>query len=174
MPDLRKIRQHAEAALAAFALDKGDDPKRVYEQMIKPHGIDETEWNLYLMKRKTQGGRAQIQMELKMTDNAQFKTAALKSLTYAARSKKLDRVVEDQIATTDPTFREYLNDYRQQTNGPGHHQWTMQMDHLKYLNQARAKWWKDRMAQVKVVLSDPSLAQTCAVSNTAMPIANIP
>src|ERR1051326_1330621 len=166
MPNPRRIRDHAEAAVAAFAaIDKGDDPKKVYEQMVKPRGIDEIEWNIYLKSRTTEAGRARIRMELTMTDEnwAKFSAAQTDALKYAARSRKLDAVVDDQIASTDPTFRQCLYEFREKGNDPDPQRRWMPVDHKEYLDEARARWWKDRMGQVKVALSDPSLAQRCAL-----------
>jgi hypothetical protein len=166
MPDPKKMREHAAAAVAAFAtLDRGEDPKQVYEQMVKPHGIDEMEWNIYLKNRTTEAGRAQIRMELSMTDEAwaKFKVRMAESLTYAAKSRKLDEAVDQQIASTDPTFRQYFYEEQERGNDPDPRRQWMPAQHKEYLDQTRDRWWRARVSQVRVVLSDASLGSTCAL-----------
>ena len=174
MPDWKKAREHAAIAVAAFAaLDKGEDPKQVYDEIVKPHGIDEAEWNGFLINRKTDAGRAHIRMELNMTDEMWAKMVAEyhgKGEPYAARSNKLDAVVDDQIDSTDTTFRQYLYEFREKGNDPDPQRRGMPVDHIQYLDEARARWWKDRMGQVKIALSDPSLAQRCALGEMGVQI----
>jgi hypothetical protein len=174
--DPKKMREHAAAAVAAFAaLDKGEDSKQVYEQMVKPHGIDEYEWNAYLMNRKTEAGRAKIRMELNMTDEAFAKLnfSFTESLTNAARYRKLDDAVDEQIASTDSTFRQYLYEWREKAKDPDLGRRWMPLDHKEYLDHARAKWWKDRLRQAKVALKDPSLVQRCALGEMGVQIVSM-
>ena len=143
--------------------------------MVKPHGIDEYEWNAYLMNRKTEAGRAKIRMELNMTDEAFAKLnfSFTESLTNAARYRKLDDAVDEQIASTDSTFRQYLYEWREKAKDPDLGRRWMPLDHKEYLDHARAKWWKDRLRQAKVALKDPSLVQRCALGEMGVQIVSM-
>jgi TonB family protein len=140
------------------AVDRGQNAHQVYVQMMEPKGINEHEWELYLLQGRTPEGRAIFTKQLSMTPDVMAKGAAKMDLTYGAMSQKLDDTIDQQIAAKDPQFRTYLDHFNYALS---HHS-GLPLAEQRYVENQRAQWWKARESKVSVVLNDQKLITTCA------------
>lgn len=157
------IEQEKMMVAALTAVDKGQDPKQVYTEMLQPKGVDPAIWDSYQKQWKDPKGHALILQRLTWTPEILAKGYAAHDFEPEARYQKLDRLVDEELARADPMFRTALDHWNIPRPGGGH---GLPGSEKQYLDAKREAYWKGREASLSVVLNDPALAQRCGLAVT--------
>ena len=145
----------------------GKDPQQVYrEYKLAQHGITQQTWLFFqrMPNAKPAEGREKIRQQyLKGVQVYQNLPAAHFDVKRVITSRKLDAVVDQKLAASDPQFRLDLTDC--QSHGPCPTVGVIDdKSSLGRLNAKRAQFWAQQAAKLKVQLSDPSLKTKCNLS----------
>lgn len=162
---VKRNHEHAAAILAGLdaMVNKHQDPQSVYDQYLKPHGISEEEWGVQSISGQTEEGKKALQNSLNMTVEGLAQALKNYDWSYQARNKKMKQMIDQQIALSDPKFKQYLDEYSQATDPQTGALNNMSASHLEYLNAQRAAFWKDVHRKAQVVINDPTM-QNCDLS----------
>jgi hypothetical protein len=159
----------ATMALAAFeAIDKGQDPHQVYLQMVKPTGMLEQDWSIYLTQKNNPKFRAMLTKQLTLTPDVLAKSYAKSDWSYQARYLKLDNAVDQILIKNDATFKVAFDHWKasERVNPDRSVQHSgVPVEEHQYMEKQRASWWKGRVSMLTVTLNDPTLAARCNLRN---------
>ena len=163
-------RERLEALVAGLSAvyDQGKDPQQVYQQLVAPHNVQQSDWaqTLYLGKNKEH--RQKLVNDLAAATPEGFaKAEANYDPRPAVENEKLSAALDAMLAANDPKFKAYLNQWNANTVqlSPNHGRTTNVSASVKeYLDQKRGLWWQAERAKVSVSLSDPSLYAACQLS----------
>ena len=163
--DAKKQRDDAAALVTALTevYEHGMDQQRAYEKYLAPRGYPVAAWQGNLNVGRTPEGRASM-ARLETLTADELVRGSVRLDTKRVERDHLDAAVDQNIASTDPTFRAYLDELRRGPSGgspPSATAPAVPVEHRKYVMTKRAEWWQAREAEVKVVLYDPALAQQC-------------
>jgi hypothetical protein len=142
-----------------------------HEPQEKPRRLAKFEWALYLHRGRSQQGRAQIAAPLSLSLEAYTKSKAAFDRAPVAEGMKLDASIDDSIADNDPEFRKYISQWRRGLQEPDPSKRWIPAERKQYLDQKRADWWRNRIAKLYIVLSDPSLVEKCALPTLGVTVA---
>jgi hypothetical protein len=170
--EAKKVRDDATALIAALTevYEHGMDPQQAYKRYLAPSGYPQAAWQGNLVPGSAPEWRAKWASRERITAKM-IADGIDPSLTRLVERRHLDAAVDQQIASSDPTFRAYLDEERLGTvkNGIETHIRGIAA-HGDYLRSKRAEWWQAREAEVQVVIYDPALAKQCAIGTaTAIP-----
>jgi hypothetical protein len=162
----------AESAVIGAALTavyEGDqDPEMVFQTSVAPHGIEKTAWQVYLEQGRSKEWRTNFAYRVRLTSAAML--GATNSAKPGLARRKLDAIIDRELSVPDYTFLLYLNElHASEVHNPdGTATLRMNADHLSYLRNNRDQWWKGKYAQLRVVLSDPTMAAACGLDTTGV------
>ncbi len=165
--EAQRHHEHAAAILAGLdaLLNKHEDSQAVYDQYLKPHKISEQEWAYQILAGQTEAGKKGLMSEMAMNADALAKAQKSFDLSYPAKVLKMKKTIDEQIALSDPKFKQYLAEYNQAVvvdpSGTSHV--SMSGDHLGYLEKQRDAFWKGVHRKAQVVINEPTM-QTCDLS----------
>jgi hypothetical protein len=120
---------------------------------LKDKGIPEEMWAAYQGQWKIPEKRAQVQSRLTWTPEFLAKQQAAFGFTFLAKSQKLDRLVDEKLATEDQQFNTTLQHWNNNHGLP----W---LSNSTWNSGARRS---ERISKMHIVLSDPSVATRCEV-----------
>jgi hypothetical protein len=162
---VRMHHEHASAILAGLdaLLNKHEDSQAVYNQYLKPHGITEQEWASQIITSQMEGGKKGLMNEMAMTVEGETQLRSRVDWSGPARQLKLNQLIDDQIAQSDPHFKQYLAEYSQAAVVEHGVSRGMPGDHLNYLNKQRQAFWNAIHRKAQVVINEPTM-QTCDLS----------
>jgi hypothetical protein len=163
--DAKKEREDANALVTALTevYEHGMDQQKAYETYLAPRKYLQAAWQGNLNAGSTAEGRAQMRRD---SVSAAWLAQALDGpLAQRVEREHLNAAVDAAIASSDPTFRTYLDEEKRGTvKTPLETKTsTPSAAHDKYLRTKRAEWWAAREAEVRVVLFDASIAQRCGI-----------
>jgi hypothetical protein len=153
--------------------EKGLDQQAAYDQYLKPFNIPEAAWQGYLERGQTAEVRARIARNAAAQASVAAETleaADVEPVRMLLEKQRLDDAIDSAIASADPSFHEYLNEEKQATITKSPlltRSFGIPPAHGRYLQSARTQWWAAQESEVKVVLSDPPLAQQCGTRSGA-------
>jgi hypothetical protein len=158
-------RERTEALSAALAAvyDQGQDPAKVFQSMVKPHGIDEGTWTHYLYKGQSREQRQKIAKSAPTLEDVE-RARNFYDARPTVENQKLDAAVDDRIASADPMFQIYLKEWNTKLQNPDPKSHWISLEHKQYIDSKRAAWWNSEVSKLTVTLSDPSLVNGCGLS----------
>jgi hypothetical protein len=163
--EARRHHEHAAAILEGLdhLLNKHEDSQAVYDQYLKPHKITEQEWAYQILAGQTEAGNKGLMSEMAMNADA---LAKVPFDSYPVKVLKMKKLIDEQIALSDPKFAQYLAEYNRSVvvdpSGTSHLS-GMSGDHLTYLEKQRFAFWQDVHRKAQVVINEPTM-QTCDLS----------
>lgn len=174
--EAKTARDNATAYVMALTqvYDNGMDPQEAYQRFVRPQGIPENVWQANLELGRTPEGRAKLGALGSVTADALRKSASgVQAQVGLLEKQRLDDAVDQEIASTDPTFRAYVDELHRNTTKPTPFSSTTKMqplDQKKYIDTKRAEWWASRYAEVNLVLYDASIATQCGLASMGVKI----
>jgi cobalamin biosynthesis Mg chelatase CobN len=177
-PDFHKLwaqgQERTKTLVAGLTAVYGQaqGPQQVYAQMIAPHHIGQQEWLWEVYTHRTKADRDKLAKMLTWTPDTYAQGLNDPSrIKYFAEGLKIAAAVDQRIAAIDPSFKTYLIEYNTKAKHPDPNDPSSvsvalsqgQLQHLHYLDHARAAWWKAENTKVQVNLSNTvlSLSSQC-------------
>lgn len=147
----------------AEVYEQGADPAQVYRDSLEPKGIPLNGWAAYLHEGRSPEYRARLASGRLINDPGTPEFDWRKDLM----SVKLGQEVDALIGERDPEFASYLEKSKA---AKANHVLPFEDAATNYVLRARAAWWAERYAKLKVTLNDPSLADTCHLSEIGVTV----
>jgi hypothetical protein len=169
-PLVRRNQTFQSAILDAISAvyDKHEDPDAVYHKELAAWPIGKNYWMAYLYDASTPEGRQEFEEPYRHALRS-FRLVSeapppLEGFRNAAEAMKLLQFMDQQLASTDPTFQSYLQECNKTKKQEGSLITCSQgRDHFEYLAKKHNEYWKNAEAKVNVYLSDPRLGKTCGL-----------
>lgn len=158
---VRMHHEHASAILAGLdaLLNKHEDSQAVYNQYLKPHGITEQEWASQIITGQMEEGKKSLMNEMAMTVEGETRLRNTADWSGPARQQKLNQMIDEQIAQSDPNFKQYLAEYSHSLEAHV----GLPADHLTYVQKQRQAFWNAIHRKAQVVINEPTM-QNCDLS----------
>ncbi len=162
-PESEAARMRAANAPVAAALEevyeRGASPDEVYQSTVRQLGITEDAWRIHVYLGREPAYRARLRQAAAVTGTAL--AGSIRDARPAVENQKLRAAIDREIGLKDPGFQA---DRELVENGGAPSDGRTAAAVRERVIAARARWWDDFYASLKVEILDAGLKASCKVA----------